>query len=289
MRTEVTKALEGNRRLWWSSDEGKGQDPRSQTEDLGDDQMKANEYGIKNLQRVMKGLLKWTAEPDGKYDDLSTMHRATRAQYQRYVNHVQRYIGGRYTNNAPGVKPYESVPRALQKEAIAWLGKYVLEAPLWLYPKEVVEKLGIDAADEIRNRQSTLIAMFTSPGLLFNIHNAELRSPSPYTVTEYLDDIFETVWKPLNDKDERQNDYRRIQERTYIDFIGKILNPTDTDKKEYSISAQRSDVVLYAEEHLDKIEDYVKKQQTTEDINALHYKNLLLRIKKIREKYESGK
>ena len=130
MRTEVTKALEGNRRLWWSSDEGKGQDPRSQTEDLGDDQMKANEYGIKNLQRVMKGLLKWTAEPDGKYDDLSTMHRATRAQYQRYVNHVQRYIGGRYTNNAPGVKPYESVPRALQKEAIAWLGKYVLEAPL---------------------------------------------------------------------------------------------------------------------------------------------------------------
>lgn len=53
-------------------------------------------------------------------------------------------------------------------------------------------------------------------------------------------------------------------------------------------AAQRSDVVLYAEQHLDKVEDYLKAQQAT-GINGLHYKNLLLQIKKIREKYESGK
>ena len=53
-------------------------------------------------------------------------------------------------------------------------------------------------------------------------------------------------------------------------------------------TAQRSDVVLYAEQHLDKVEDYLKAQQAT-GINGLHYKNLLLQIKKIREKYESGK
>ena len=40
---ETTKVLEGNRRLWWSGDEGKSQDPRSQTEDLGDNQMRAND------------------------------------------------------------------------------------------------------------------------------------------------------------------------------------------------------------------------------------------------------
>jgi hypothetical protein len=289
LRGEVTRKLEGNRRLWWSGDEGKGQDPRSQTEDLGNNQMKANEYGLKNLQRVMQNIVKWTAQPDGQYDDLSTMHRATRVQYQRYVNHVQRYIGGRYSNNAPGVKPYEYVPRELQKEAIVWLGKYVLETPLWLYPDEVVEKLGVDAADEIRNRQSTLIAMLTSPGLLFNIHNAELRSPSPYTLTEYLDDIFETVWKPLTAKDERINDYRRMQERAYVDFMGKILNPDEADKKDFSITTQRSDIVLYVEEHFNKIEDHAKAQSSADVTNARHYHNLLLRIKKIREKYESGK
>ena len=46
--------------------------------------------------------------------------------------------------------------------------------------------------------------------------------------------------------------------------------------------------MLYAEQHLDKVEDYLKTQQAT-GINGLHYKNLLLQIKKIREKYESGK
>ena len=37
-----------------------------------------------------------------------------------------------------------------------------------------------------------------------------------------------------------------------------------------------------------EINSYLKAQQS-DGINALHYKNLLLRIKKIREKYESGK
>ena len=50
----------------------------------------------------------------------------------------------------------------------------------------------------------------------------------------------------------------------------------------------RSDAILYFEQHLDKVEQYLKAQQA-DGTNGLHYKNLLLRIKKIREKYESGK
>jgi hypothetical protein len=72
LRSETTKALE-NRRLWWCGDEGKGSDPRSQTEDLGDNQMRANEYGLKNLKRVIQNLEQWTAQPDGPSDDLNEM------------------------------------------------------------------------------------------------------------------------------------------------------------------------------------------------------------------------
>lgn len=288
LRAEVSKVLEGNRRLWWSGDEGKGRDPRSQSEDLGDNQMKANAYGIKNLQRIMANILKWTAQSDGEYDDLNTMHRSVRSQYQRYINHVQRYLGGRYSNNAPGKEPYEYVSRQLQKEAVEWLGKYVLDVPLWLYPDDIISKLGLNAADEIRNRQSTLIALLVSPGMLFNLHDAELRSSNPYSVEEYLDDVFSIVWRPLNSNDKRQNDYRRMQERTYLDFVGNILNPTESNKKDANYTAaQRSDVVLYAEQHLDKIEAYIKEQQSADKANASHYKNLQLRIKKIREQYNS--
>ena len=287
LRAETSKVLEGNRRLWWSGDEGKSQDPRSQTEDLGDNQMRSSEYGIKNLKRVISNIEQWTAQPDGQYDDLAEIHKAVRSQYQRYIGHVVRYINGRYINNVPGQTPYAIVPRALQKEAIQWLDRYVLTAPLWLYPQSVISKLGTDYADEIRNRQQTLVTMFMAPGLITNLHQSELNYKDAYPVEEYLNDVFAVVWKPLTDKDERQNDFRRQQQRTYVDFLGRILNPSEVDKTA-ATATQRGDVQLYAEEHLDKLEEYLK-QQTTDGLTGRHYRNLLLRIKKIREKYESGK
>ena len=287
LRSETTKALE-NRRLWWCGDEGKGSDPRSQTEDLGDNQIKANEYGIKNLKRVMQNVIKWTAQPDGQYDDLNTVHKGVRVQFQRYVNHVQKYLGGKYTNNAPGQPVHDYVPRTLQQEALQWLDRHVLEAPFWLYPDDVVQLLGVDATDEIRNRQQTLIAMLLSSGMLYNMHEASLRATSPYPVADYLNDVFAAVWKPLTDKDERQNDFRRQQERSYIFFLGRMLNPSEQDKSSINTTAQRSDALLYVEQHLDQVEDWLKRQQAT-GLNARHYQNLLLQIKKIREKYESGK
>ena len=98
------------------------------------------------------------------------------------------------------------------------------------------------------------------------------------------------VWKPLTNADERQNNFRRQQQRSYVDFLGTALNPapTTTSASNSSSTTQRSDAILYIEQHLDKVEQYLKAQETN-GINALHYKNLLLRIKKIREKYESGK
>ena len=294
LRSEVSRTLEGNPRLWWCGDEGHGPDPRSQAEDLGDNQMQANELGLKNLQRVMKDIEKWTAQPDGQYDHLSEIHRAVRAQYQRYANHVQRYLGGKLVNNAPGVKPHDYVSRQQQREALQWLERNVLQAPLWLYPASIVSKLGIDYADEIRNRQQTVLAMLLSGNFIGNLLSAELHADQHYPVSEYLDDVFATVWKPLTDPSEEQNTYRRQQQRTYVDFVGLILNPTTPAQTPISQSpsattlVQRSDVILYAEQHLDKIEDYLKAQLGSGP-NYRHYQNLLLRVKKIREKYESGK
>ena len=232
--------------------------------------------------------MKWTTQPDGQYDDLSTMHKAVRSQYQRFCGHVQRYINGQYHANWPSAKTYTVVPRSLQKEAVAWLGRNVLEAPLWLYPDQIVSTLGVDATEEIQDRQSTLLAYLLSPGMLYNMNKNSLSSSDPYTPEEYLDDVFATTWKPIDSSDEQVNSFRRQVQRLYVYYAGRILNPTDPDKKLISIAAQHSDAILYGEQHIDKIEQYLKAQPTT-GINGRHYQNLLLQIKKIREKYESGK
>jgi hypothetical protein len=146
--------------------------------------------------------------------------------------------------------------------------------------------LGIDATDEIRSRQQTLIALMLSPGMLYNLHETSLRAKQPYPLADYLNDVFAAVWKPLNNKDERQNDFRRQQQRSYMYFVDHLLNPTDQDKGGINVTAHRSDALLYAEQHLDQIESYLKGQQAT-GINARHYQNLLLQVKKIRDKYEN--
>ena len=288
LRSETTKMLQGNRRLWWSSDEGKGFDPRSQSEDLGDNSMTASNYGIENLKRVMQHLREWTAQPDGQYDDLSEMHSSVRIQYMLYVNHVQKNIGGKYVNNAPGLPPHDYVPRTLQRQAIAWMGNHLLKAPLWLYPQDIIQLLGTDAYDEIQNRQQTVLTLLLSPGMIYNMHKNAQCSSDPYPADEYLNDVFTTIWQPF-DNDQRQQNFRRQLQRTYIYLLGRCLNPTAEDFKAGIItSAQRSDAILYVEQHLDDVEHYLQSQSAT-DFNGRHYQQLLRQIKKIRETYESGK
>ncbi len=277
LRTEVTRTLAANHRLWWTGDEGKGLDPRSQTEDLSDNQMKAASYGMKNLQRVMQNIEQWTAEPDGQYQDLSEVHAAARRQYQRYVGHVQRYITGRFSNHLTG-QTDDCVPRATKKEALQWLGDNVLQAPLWLYPKGVVFKLKQNYISEVRNRQQTILSALLATTTLAGYHEAELTDSDPYPVEDYLDDVFALVWKPLS-SDRLQADFQSSQQRSYIDVIGQALNTKKTDHGDTA----RQDVILYLEQHLDKVEQYLNQQTASP-----HVSNLLLRIRKIREEYTTA-
>ena len=288
LRAEVTKKLRSDRRMLFIGDEGKGADPRSQSEDLGDNNMKANEYGIKNLKRVMENIMTWTAQPDGQDDDLNTIYKSVRAQHMKYTMHVQRNLGGRYTNNLPGMKPHDYLPRSVQKEAIEWFGRNLFEAPLWLYPDKVVSCTGVKPMDEIRDRQNSLVALLLAPGMLYNIYSSSLCGSEPYPLDEYLNDVFTAIWKPLNTSNELENNLRRQLQRSYLTFIGRMMNPESKDIANANATFSRSDILLFVETHFDKVEEYVKRQLAVckeGDLNYRHYAALLRDIKKTKEAY----
>ena len=288
LRREVTRVLKNNVRLRYIGDEGRGQDPRSQTEDLGDNAMKASDYGILNLKRVMSNIEQWTAQSDGQTDHLEQLHKSVCSQFQRYLGHVQRNINGRYNNNFPSERRYEPVPKARQQEAIDWIARHVFDAPLWLYPDAVVAKTGIYGEEEMSNRSSRTLTFLLSPSVLYSQDRNSLTAPSPYPVDEYLNDVFKSVWKPMSATDMRQNTYRRQLERTYLDAINTVVNPSDKQPKSLVSDAQRSDALLYVLQHLNTIETFCKQQKansSADSINALHYDNMLMQVKKIREKY----
>lgn len=118
-------------------------DPRSQSEDLGDDAVLASEYGLKNLQRVVDQLLNWTYDEGENYYETGKLYIGTIGQWQLYNKHVLANIGGVYLNHAVhgnGKSAYEPVSYEMQTKAMDYLTRNVLEVPKWLFFNKVLDK-----------------------------------------------------------------------------------------------------------------------------------------------------
>lgn len=159
-----------DKRLWWGDGEisiGR-MDPRNQTEDLGDDAMKASSYGIMNLKRQLASLPQWTADNSSDiYDtDVQTMYNEMRLQFMRYCGHVARNIGGHFVTFRPkGTQEdvYAPVPLERQQRALQWMDENVLTEPEWLRqvpyarrltnnPQNLTAAVGEHAVTQLMNR-----------------------------------------------------------------------------------------------------------------------------------------
>ena len=288
LMTETSKVLRDNQRLWFGG-EGGGSDPRAQTEDLGDNSMKASDYGIKNLKRVMEQMPEWTRQPNDQYEDLQSIYRAVNDQYMRYLNHVMRNIGGRFTGGLPGQDPYADIPAERQREALQFMGRQLFDAPEWLYPESVISKTGTDALADQASRQEAMLTRLLAPMLLNNLCNRDT-----YAVDQYLDDLFPQVWQPADTDSEWKNKARRRLHRAYLQQLNSLLNPTEADQK--SPVSQRfytSDAQLYLYQQLDAIEQFCQQQLSMSvalsSLNKLHYQDLLREVKLIRERRTTTK
>lgn len=280
---ETTAILAKNPRLWFGG-EGRNEDPRAQTEDLGDDNVKASDYGIKNLKRIVVALPEWTRQKNDQYKDRIEMWQSVIQQFNRYTNHVLKNVGGRYLNNMPGQKPYEVAPAQKGRDAVDYIGRQLFDAPLWLYPSTMTDVTGVDAADEISAQQTRVLKTLLNATLLDKIYKDQ-QAKGAYQFTDYLNDVFRTVWKPLTGLNDVKARTRRLLERAYVEQLDSLLNPAKKEKPTPADRANSSDAMLYMEQHLAKIEAFCKAQAAqSKDIDLLHYNDLLRQLKLIRER-----
>lgn len=279
----TTDSLTANPKLWFGG-EGKDEDPRSQSEDLGDDSVLASDYGIKNLKRVVPHLIEWTYQPNDPYDNLADMHKAVVRQYSLYLYHVLKNIGNNYvtkrTVDEKGAV-YKPVPKAKVKAAIDYLGRQLFVSPLWMYPQEIDDLIALKREDQISDQQNQVLNMLLSSGMLYNINLKSMQSEGAYTVPEFLNDVEKTVWVKFSG-DEKQDFYRRGFQRGYIEKLGMLLLPKELEPGKAANAAQRSDVKLYAKQHLLKLKtDIEKLKASATGINKDHYESILIDIDKI--------
>jgi hypothetical protein len=128
---------------FYGEQQGEVIDPRSQSEDLGNDAVKAGEYGLKNLKRVVDNILDWTYDKDQSYYETAKLYIGTIGQWQLYNRHVLNNIGGIYLNvtvHGDNKQSYVPVPAVMQKRAADYLMKNAITIPQWLFFNPILDK-----------------------------------------------------------------------------------------------------------------------------------------------------
>ncbi|MEN9599251.1 MAG: hypothetical protein RL596_1570 [Bacteroidota bacterium] len=226
----ITAALKENpRRYFGTYERGNRNDPRNQSEDLSDNSVKASEYGIINLKRVIKGLPEWTKEEADQYDNIENMYGELLGQFRRYMGHVLTNVGGVYetfktaeSNEAV----YEIVPKARQKEAVAFLNKQILETPNWLIDRELWNKFNNPiSADPIVGAQDGVLNSLISGDRLNRLQlNAErFGNDKAYNAMELLNDVQSGIFSELSSK-KAIDAYRRLLQKAYVERLSALVN-----------------------------------------------------------------
>ena len=225
----IIDSLKSNSRLWFGG-EGFNQDPRAQTEDLGDNSMKASEYGIKNLQRILPNLPEWTGEEADKYENLDEMYKQVVGQYGRYMGHVLKNVGGVYETFHSIEQPgdvYAPNPRDRQRAAVAFLNAQLFETPRWLLDKSILNKISSPSGgDPVGSIQTGVLGSLLSASRLNSLLQSANRfgDTEVYTVVDLLADTHKGVWKELVSH-QPVNPWRRNLQKTYVESLISIVNP----------------------------------------------------------------
>ena len=200
-------------------------DPRNQSEDLGDDSMLASLYGIKNLKRIVPQILTWSYEPNKSYAGAGEIYSGVVSQYNRYLGHVTKNVAGIYSNSITVEQTdeiaREFVPANIQKRAIAFLNEQLFTTPEWLIDRQLMEKAKILPVNVICSLQSGVLARLINKNTLDKMSENEiLNGKKAYTSAQMFNDLKKVIWSNLGQSDI----YKRNMQKAYVENLINLLD-----------------------------------------------------------------
>lgn len=199
-------------------------DPTALEEDLGDDAMKAGDYGIANLRYILSHMEEWiTDEEDPDLTKRTQLYEAIAGQFARYVNAAMLNVGGIYlkqvNSNTAGGPQAIAVPRERQRAALKWVLAHMKDSS-WLDEPALTGKLPlhVDLSSILRfNFCRSFFAYYKNVILSSHI------SDDPYTPQEYMDDLYRTVFESTI-KGRPLSASERLIERMFVESATDIAS-----------------------------------------------------------------
>nr|WP_295876669.1 zinc-dependent metalloprotease [uncultured Chitinophaga sp.] len=278
----IKDSLAANPRLWFGDGESESGDPRCQTEDLGDDNVKASTLGVRNLKRVMANLPRWTAEEGGFRENLYRMYDLVLGQYYNYLNHISNNVGGVwYTprsddDDQPSFVPVE---KERQIAAVAYVNTELFTTPDWLLDTTVLNKCQLPyTSDYIEDMQVKAVNSLFSPVKLNRLLSLTKRFGAGKTLTaeELLAMVRSTIWKGLDSSSVHIDAYHRNMQKAYVGALFSLLMHKEREVSE-------SDAVTVATTEIKTISALVRKASphAANAVVAAHLADLLERMERL--------
>ncbi|MCE7068314.1 zinc-dependent metalloprotease [Dyadobacter sp. CY326] len=293
MLNELTKEAYQDTRLHFGT-EISPYDPRYQTEDLGDNAMKASEYGIKNLKRIIPHLIEWSWEDGESYKELDEIYASVISQYRRYLGHVIKNVGGIYDNpttyDMEG-STFETVPKATQQEAVAFLNNQLFKTPTWLLDQNILSKIKPETGVEaIKALQEYALTTLFAGDRAVRLMETGISSKN-YTLDDLFTDLESGIWSEV--KAGKSIDlHRRNLQKVYIEKLIDLLKPgranvlsvpvgTTYGYSTRVVELEETDLPSVARAHLESLKPALQGAiaKSTDKITKYHLQDVLQRIR----------
>ena len=267
-------------------------DPSSQTEDLGDDAVKASEYGIANLKRIVPKLIEWTAEDGKNYEDLDKLYGQVFAQFNRYMGHVSNNIGGVYENHKTydqeGVV-YTAVPKAHQRKAMAFLQEQLFQTPGWMLDQSILDRIEYSGfLEQIRSMQVRTLNNMLSLGKMARlIENETANGKEAYSLLQMMGELRKGIWSELNNR-AAIDTFRRNLQKAHLDRLDYLMTAENQSKasdfggyrKSTAVNTSQSDIRTLVRAELNMLKQDIRnaKNRTSDTMTKYHLDDVSERI-----------
>ena len=233
-----------------------GTDPDSQTENIGDDPIKATNYGLSNLKIVAKNLEDWTTEDGQNFDDLKELYLEMVSVYRRYIYHVANLIGGvRETRAVKGQieQVYENVPRSEQLMALNTLQREVWNSPLWLIDPALISQFEDEGRlPLIGNLQKALVYRLLSTDKLNQmISSAASVKGNPLSTKDLISTLTNQIVKEAKSLD-------ALQKGLQISLVERLIELKEDEKANPVVRSEAFDA-------LNELRSHFKSRQKSSD------------------------